>query len=150
MRSLKRNIVLLALFMAATEANGFAPLSGAQLLEYCRAYADEPEGSSGLLCATYVSGFVEGAGATASQQAISGDISTESFADRALRTRLGLPRRCEPAYCLESSVSLEQFIADVLEYAERNPPERNMSANDVVVSALGSLYACLPARTRGR
>lgn len=150
MHCLARNIVLPTVFTVATAANGFAPISGSQLLEHCRAYVDEPEGTSGLLCAAYVSGFVEGAGATASRQAMPGDASTESFADRALRTRLGLPPRCEPAYCLDNSASLQQVIADVLRYAERNPPERSMSANDVVEATLRSLHACAPARPPGR
>jgi hypothetical protein len=150
MHCLARTIVLLVLFTVSTVANGFAPISGSQLLEHCRAYVDEPESSSGVLCAAYVSGFVEGTGALASRQVMSGDRSTESFAHRALRTRLGLPRRCEPAYCLESEVSLQQFIADVLAYAKRNPPESTTSANDVVAATLRSFHACAPTRTHGR
>lgn len=142
--------VLFALFATGSAASGAAPISAPELLEHCRAYNDEPRSSAGLLCAAYVGGFVEGVGALSSRRATSGDSGAESFTDRALRTRLGVPVACEPVYCLDDSASLQQFIADILVYAEQNPPERDMSANDVVVATLRNFHPCGSARARDR
>jgi hypothetical protein len=142
--------VLFGLLAAGSAASGAAPISAPELLEHCRAYGDEPQSSAGLLCAAYVGGFVEGAGVLNSQHATAGDSSAESFTDRALRTRLGLSAPCQPVYCLYKSVSLAQFIADVLVYAEQNPPRRNMSANDVVVATLRNFHPCGPTPARNK
>ncbi|MGH8178359.1 MAG: Rap1a/Tai family immunity protein [Steroidobacter sp.] len=141
MHYLSPPIALFALATAAT-ASELAPLSGPQLQEHCGAYADEPESASGLLCAVYVGGFIEGAAAIAPRALLSEEERTESFTDRALRTRLGVPRPREPLYCMSSAVSLQQIIAQVVTYAEQNPPGQDMSASEVVAATLQKFYSC--------
>jgi hypothetical protein len=123
-------------------AADLAPLSAIELHERCRAYVDEPDSAKGRSCAAFVRGFIEGspeihycANAWEKEQ-------KESFSDRALRTRLGVRPHATPLYCLDSSVSLQNFIASIVSYIDEHPSPEGLTASDVLYGTLRRSYRC--------
>jgi hypothetical protein len=126
---------------APLSAADLAPWSGAELNRRCLAYGDAPQSPDSQSCAAYVRGFVDGS-TLVHFQADPTSTLRESFSDRAFRTRLGVRRAAQPLYCVDSTVSLSQFVAQMLTHLQEHPRERDESASAVLYGTLMRFHRC--------
>jgi hypothetical protein len=128
-------------------AYGSAPLSVAELQAYCRVFETEPQSDHARLCAHYVRGFVDGlivaeAGVDPAVQ------RSESWAERAARTRLGARYQARGLECLDDPVALRALIARVLQKLDTQHAEGSSSARDLVLRVLRERSPCDDERRR--
>ncbi len=144
---------LAAVCFFAERAEAVEALSTEELAEHCEIYLNEPDGEDGIFCVRYIQGFIDGAVATDERVTLNvadefeGE-ETESFTERAIRTRLGnrlqeFGSSYYPEFCLGEPVPLKEVVdlvvADVLD------PLRTMNrplARDVVYTTLRREYPC--------
>ena len=135
----------------AERAEAVEALSTEELAEHCEIYLNEPDGEDGIFCVRYIQGFIDGAVAT--DERVTFNVAdeydrSESFSERAIRTRLG--NRIEEygssyyaEFCLGEPVPLKDvvdvIVADILNPAlNANRP----LARDLVYSTLRREYPC--------
>ena len=140
-----------AALLAAHDARAVEALSTEELVSHCIYYEEQPESVDGVFCVRYIQGFIDGAVAT--DERVTNNVAdeyerSESFSERATRTRLG--RRVErfetyyAEFCLGEPVPLrtvvELVVAD-LENADRvaNQP----LARDFVYTTLRAQFPCV-------
>jgi hypothetical protein len=116
--------------------------SSAELARQCRGYVDQPEGQEARFCAAYLQGFIDGSPLVAIRQ---GPKATETFSQRAARTRLGRPVAARPPYCIDSTVQMSELIGQVLAQAEKTPPRDDTDASVLLHAMLARFYKC-PSR----
>ena len=144
-------IAVLVIVAAASDALAVEALSTEELIEHCAVYEDEPDGADGIFCVRYLQGFIDGAVAT--DERVTNNVAdeydkSESFTERAIRTRLGSRiERYGPSYyaefCLGEPVPLAAVanvvIADLLSLDDLEGKEL---ARDVVYATLRREYPC--------
>jgi hypothetical protein len=135
------SFILAAPLVIRLAAADLAPLTSVQLHELCLAYVEAPESEDAKACAAYVRGFIEGSDRIVLLSDDPAQGSEETFSERAWRTRLGI-RSPKPRYCLKEAVSMEEFITQLLMYAEHKPPERDANAHDILYGALSRFHRC--------
>lgn len=127
-------------FAAHAEASAQnAPLSAAELYASCLSYRDDPGGADGRACSAYVRGFLDGSRTSGAAESSS---RTESFRERALRTRAGTRHASMARYCPDASVSLEEVVDELL--ARRVADPDGMSASTAVGRSLRRFPDCRP------
>lgn len=126
---------------ARAGAAELAPWSGAELQRRCLAYADAPESPDSRSCAAYIRGFLDGSTEVQVRAATTSG-RLETFDERALRTRLGVRRAPEPLYCVDGTLPLSRFIAQVLTHLEEHPPRDDVGANTVLYGTLLRFHRC--------
>ncbi len=148
--------VMVALFLVLPpgEASAVEVLSSAELASHCNHYREDPDGEDGIFCVRYIQGFIDGAVATDERVtmnvAAEYDAGDESFAERAMRTRLGSRlERYGPSYyaefCLGEPVPLAEVVDKVVSsLAEAEYIAERQRARDVVYRVLRDNYPCLP------
>ena len=143
----------LALLLLAERAGSVEPLSTPELAEHCAYLEAEPDGKDAIFCIRYVQGFIDGAVATDAR--VLENIATEfekdeSFAERAIRSRIGsrVNRRGPTVYadfCLGEPDSLEEVVEKVAyDLANRKVLDEDLLARDAVFSTLRREYPCSP------
>mgnify|MGYP001814053242 FL=1 len=141
------------LFVLSDRAQSVEPLSTPELAEHCAFYYDDREGKDAIFCIRYVQGFIDGAVATDAR--VLENIATEfdddeTFADRAIRSRIGsrINRRGPTVYadfCLGEADSLEAVVEKVVDdLANRKVLDKDLLARDAVFSTLRREYPCDP------
>jgi hypothetical protein len=116
-----------------------AEFSGRTLIAQCRAYVNERASDQGQLCAMYIAGFV--AGLAASDPTARAE--TETYAERALRTRLGLRLvRGQSSQCFDASTPHEVLIGQLLAHAAERPPNAEATASGFLSEILQRFHAC--------
>jgi Rap1a immunity proteins len=141
-------VFLCAQPVAPLSATDLLPLSSAELHKRCLVFSESPQSEEGRACAAYVRGFIEGSDRIVLRE--SDPIvqqQSESFSERALRTRLGRISP-KPEYCLQSALSLQEFIAQMLAYAEDHPPASDASASVLLYGTLRRFYRCIESHDR--
>ena len=123
-------------------AGELAPLSAVELHQRCLRYVEDPQRTDGRSCAAYVRGFVEGSPLVQVRSPDSAQAWRESFSDRAFRTRLGARPLEKPRYCVNSTVTLPQFVGQMLRELEEQPLALDASASDVLLRTLERSYRC--------
>jgi hypothetical protein len=147
-------LVPVALLLLADRAQSVEPLSTPELAEHCAFYNEDRDGKDAIFCVRYVQGFIDGAVATDAR--VLENIATEfdndeSFADRAIRSRIGsrINRRGPTVYadfCLGEPDSLEEVVEHVVnDLANRKVLDEDLLARDAVFSTLRREYPCNPA-----
>lgn len=128
-------------FAAPAEASAeIAPLSADELYSSCLAYRDDPDSAGGRVCAAYLRGFLDGSRRAGEDAEASS--RSESFRERALRTRAG-SRQTRPArYCLDASVSLDQLVGELL--TRRVADADSTPASTAVYRSLQHFHDCRP------
>ena len=141
------------LFALVDRAESVEPLSTPELAEHCAYYHEDREGKDAIFCVRYVQGFIDGAVATDAR--VLENIATEfdddeTFADRAIRSRIGsrISRRGPTVYadfCLGEPDSLEEVVEKVVDdLANRKVLDKDLLARDAVFSTLRREYPCDP------
>jgi Rap1a immunity proteins len=140
-------VILCAQHTSPLSATDLLPLSSVELHEQCLLFSESPQSEEGRACAAYVRGFIEGSDRIVLRESDPGVQQSESFSERALRTRLG---RISPKseYCLQSALSLQEFIAHMLAYAEDHPPASDVSASALLYGTLHRFYRCIVSHDR--
>jgi hypothetical protein len=144
----------LMLVALSDRAQSVEPLSTPELAEHCAFYYEDRDGKDAIFCVRYVQGFIDGAVATDAR--VLENIATEfdkdeSFADRAIRSRIGsrINRRGPTVYadfCLGEPDSLEEVVEHVVDdLANRKVLDEDLLARDAVFSTLQREYPCNPA-----
>jgi hypothetical protein len=129
-------------------ASDLAPLSSAQLHAQCLAYAAAPTSTEGQLCSAYLRAFIEGSDRVQYDPAKEQD-PDESFTERALRTRYGGPTAVRPQYCVNSSVTVDDLIIQLLVQADSHLPDESRAAASLIYATLNRFHRC-GAEAEGR
>jgi hypothetical protein len=116
-----------------------AGLPASALIEGCRQFARDPESSSGKLCNAYIRGFLDALRATGHIRAAA-EISEETFAERAARTRLGWSRQ-RPEFCIADDMSMSSFIDHLIHYAQAGDTGE-LAADQLLGRLLDAAYRC--------
>jgi hypothetical protein len=143
----------LALLLLADKAYSVEPLSTPELAEHCAFFHADSDGKDAIFCIRYVQGFIDGAVATDAR--VLENIATEfdddeTFADRAIRSRIGsrINRRGPTVYadfCLGEPDSLYEVVEKVVDdLANRKVLDEDLLARDAVFSTLRREYPCKP------
>ena len=145
---------VLLLVLPPGEGSAVEVLSTAELASHCDHYRENPDGEDGIFCVRYIQGFIDGAVATDERVtmnvAAEYDAGDESFAQRAMRTRLGNRlERYGPSYyaefCLGEPVPLAEVVEKVVDrLADTSFTEKRLRARDAVYRVLRDNYPCLP------
>jgi hypothetical protein len=142
-----------ALVLLSGRAESVEPLSTPELAEHCAFFYEDRDGEDAIFCIRYVQGFIDGAVATDAR--VLENIATEfdddeTFADRAIRSRIGsrINRRGPTVYadfCLGEADSLEAVVEKVVnDLANRKVLDEDLLARDAVFSTLRREYPCKP------
>lgn len=113
-----------------------APLPARDLHAACVKYAEDPESESGRLCDAYVRGFIAGLKATS---AAPGTRDSETFSERALRTRLGVK---PTQVCNTQSLTPVTLIGQLLSYVEATSVPQPTSASELLAVVVERLQLC--------
>ena len=143
----------LALLLPAERAGSVEPLSTPELAGHCAFYYEDRNGEDAIFCIRYVQGFIDGAVVTDAR--VLENIATEfdedeSFAERAIRSRIGTRIRLRGPtvyadFCLGELNSLEEVVEKVVDdLADREVLDENLLARDAVLSTLEREYPCDP------
>ena len=119
--------------------DAFDLVSSAQIAERCRAYLENPDSEDGRYCAAYVRGFIDGS-ATVVLQTPAG--ATESFGQRAARTRLGRPLIGRPEYCIDGSLGMTRLIEQLVAVADERPPRDDVDAAVLLYATFARFHKC--------
>jgi Rap1a immunity proteins len=130
-----------ALYCMSISAAELAPLSSSELHRHCLTYAKTADSAEGLVCSTYVRAFVEGSNLVMLEK-VSPDTPGETFMERAFRTRVGAAFPVQPKYCINSSVTLDDIVIQMLVHAESRPPKGDENAGVLIYGTLARYYAC--------
>lgn len=139
---LVRWLCLTGVLTCFSAAQADAPLNATQLHEFCRAWHNDPDSVAAASCAAYVQGFLDGAADIDERTASGRDQRTETFTDRARRTRLGRTYPGRPPYCVARGTSLSGVIDQLLVYCETQRLDRDVSARTLLARVLGQFYPC--------
>ncbi|MGD2170752.1 MAG: Rap1a/Tai family immunity protein [Gammaproteobacteria bacterium] len=129
------------------------PLASGEFASHCINYRSAPEGIDGIFCVRYIQGFIDGAVVTDERvmMNVSDQYSEEeTFAQRAIRTRLGTDlERFGGSYfaefCLGEPIPLAEVVEHVvnrLEEIDFKPQTR--LAREFVYQVLREDYPCKP------
>lgn len=130
-------------------AHAVTPLKVEELRDYCSQIDSRPASDSARLCVTYIGGFLDGAVATDARVAenVAAEADTESFSERAFRTRVA--RRLQQTgptgyaeFCVGEPVPVIDVARLVVEELERPVAVAPSSAGEVVDRALRRNYPC--------
>lgn len=116
------------------------PMSGAELLDSCRAYREEPRTGPGLFCAAYIRGFLDGASTVV-------DSRLRSGAERDKRQR---PPQAPPVhtgdeqrpYCIDEPVAIDRIVVQLLAHALERSDADQVRASDLLDATLRQMYDC--------
>ena len=143
-------IVLLTMPLQYVQA--VTPLTAQELISHCEAFPDQAESTDGQYCIRYIQGFIDGAIATDARvmlNAESGEQSSETFSERAKRTRA--PSRADrfraaklAGFCLGDPLPLRDVVDVVVADLAALPDGKgkNEPAMEVVYTSLQQHYPC--------
>jgi len=135
------------------DARAVEPLSSEEFASHCIEYRNAPEGGDGIFCVRYIQGFIDGAVVT--DERVTNNVSDqyseeETFAQRAIRTRLGMDLQRYGAsyfaeFCLGEPIPLAEVVEHIvarLEGIDFKPQTR--LAREFVYQVLREDYPCNP------
>ncbi|MGH8129604.1 MAG: Rap1a/Tai family immunity protein [Steroidobacteraceae bacterium] len=140
--------VLLLASVAPQPSTSMEWLSDSELEASCDAFLSDTEDAVGALCLAFMQGFLAGADATASFDSASETSKSESFSERASRTRLGSLRMLQirssttAGYCIGEDVAAVDIIGTVAAYLRDHPETLSLSNADAIREALVDNYPC--------
>ena len=134
MRSLQ---LLTAMILCATSlaAMSATRTTGAQLLESCRAYRQEPRTGQGVFCAAYIRGFLDAA------SMLDGRVGTD-VERRAGKGPQGIASDEHRPYCIDESVPIDHIVVQLLEYATERSDADKLDASELLDATLRKMYGC--------
>ena len=131
-------VAALAMTLPATVA-AFDLVSSAQIATQCRAYLEDPDSEDGRFCTAFVRGFIDGSPVVVLKTPPE---TSESFAERAARTRLGRPLAARPEYCIDSSIGIARLIEQIVAVADERPPREDVDAAVLLYGTFARFHKC--------
>ena len=142
----------MAMLVPPSEVSSVEPLSTAELVSHCEHYPTDPTGVDALICVSYIQGFIDGAVATdervAQNVASEKEEVEETYAERAIRTRLG-PRLKHKntsyyaEFCLGAPVPMKEVTERVIhDLLDREIVSHEQRALHIVYRTLREQYPC--------
>jgi hypothetical protein len=132
-------IVLLTAALPSPVLHAFEFVSSAEVADRCRAYLQDVDSEDGRYCAAYVRGFIDGSALVVLK---ADPDSTESFAQRAARTRLGRPLIVRPEYCIDASLGMTQLVQQIVAVADERPPREDVDAAVLLYATFDRYHKC--------
>ncbi|HEY8508820.1 MAG TPA: Rap1a/Tai family immunity protein [Steroidobacteraceae bacterium] len=129
-----------ACFMALLFSPHAQAVSLEELTLKCMAYQSD-SGVAEEFCEAYVRGFLEGV----SMARASREGASESWTERAARTRLGRPPARvirKASWCVPEGTSLSEIVRHLLDYASKHGSDAGMPAAEALDSVLLQHYPC--------
>ena len=136
--------------LAAPNVHAVEALSTEELVSHCVYYEKEPDSVDGVFCVRYIQGFIDGAVAT--DERVTNNVAdeydrSESFSERAIRTRLGRRLATFETYyaefCLGEPVPLKNVVELVIADLENEQRVENQPlARDFVYTTLRNQFPC--------
>lgn len=127
---------------ASPDVMADAPLSGAQLREYCVAWRDEPGSSAAAACVAYIRGFLDGATSLDGRIRREVEAAPDSLLERARRTRLSPTYAGRAQYCVDASTPLSRIIHQLLAHYETRQFGEDLEASVLVANTLRRFHPC--------
>lgn len=121
------------------DVDAFDLVSSARIAEQCRSYLKDPDSEDGRYCAAYVRGFIDGSAIVVVQTPAG---ASESFGQRAARTRLGRPLIARPEYCIDSSIGLTRLVEQIVAVADERPPREDVDAAVLLYATFARFHKC--------
>jgi hypothetical protein len=125
---------------ASVAADDGQIVPSALLVERCRAYSHARASVPAQLCDAYLRGFLAGARTAGWLRAAPGEVTQETFSERAFRTRL--PRTPRPQSCLPDGTAMSELITQLLVFADAHPGLADTDARKLLETMLRSDYPC--------
>lgn len=125
----------MTLCMTSLVVTSATPVSGAQLLDSCRAYRQEPRTGPGVFCAAYIRGFL--AGASLHDRRLGTD--AERRAGKGPEGAASDERR---PYCIDESAPIDHIVVQLLEYATERSDADKLDASELLDATLRKMYEC--------
>lgn len=143
--------ILTGSFSLALPASAGAPPPASQLRSDCDQYLAAPDSPDGRRCTAYIQGLLDGvvtAGKPIMQTAAATPPRTETFSERAYRTRLRERERNapppDPGVCVADEVPTAEVVRQVISHINENPPAAGDNAATLVLAALRARFRCKP------
>jgi hypothetical protein len=126
-----------------TTVDALELVSGAHLAERCRGFLQDAGSEDGRFCVAYVRGFIDGSANVVwkapADVALS---STESFGQRAARTRLGRGLIVRPKYCIDGSLGMTELVEQIVAVADERPPQEDVDAAVLLYATFARFHKC--------
>lgn len=142
------------LILSTAPAVAMEWLSADELERSCDAFLADSTDSDATPCLAFMQGFLAGTEArpaTDGVESVKPNASTsESFSERATRTRLGTIRLMQlrssdkPDYCIDESLSAVEIVESVARYLEDHEEVLQLTNAEAVYAALVHEYPCDP------
>ncbi|WP_417624671.1 Rap1a/Tai family immunity protein [Paremcibacter congregatus] len=138
-----------ALFSSPSQ--GMDWLDELDLRSQCASYLKAPEGRAGVLCESFIQGYLSGIHAL--RREVDSKIDKkrsptgESFSDRAIRTRVGSRLKyIDPAlhrgFCIANDVSPDVVVRKVVRYLDEHEGDTPLPDNKILFNALLENFPC--------
>lgn len=154
-RSRTASSLLLLLCALAMPLHAAEWLSGDDLEQSCNNFLENPDSDKGSACVAFMQGFLAASGIEtemyADTLAENSKSGSESYSDRAARTRLGTLRMMqlndtqvpqEPVYCIDDGISALEVVESIAEYLQGHPETLQLTDSEAVREALIYNYPC--------
>lgn len=143
-------ILSLQLAVSATPAAAMEWLSDSDLDDHCSALREDPEDRDGRPCIAFLQGFLAGisvSDALPPEEALSEASTSESYAQRAARTRVGnrlrrLDAGNPPRYCVGDDVTFMTLLERLSAYFDDRPGGLDIASHRTVHDALVHSFPC--------
>lgn len=139
MQNLWRAILLAVVAASSAAATLGDAMPASVLVERCRGFIQDSSSVRGELCESYLRGFMAGASTRGFVRGGTGP-PNETFAQRALRTRMGLTQP-RPEYCVAADVSMNSLIARFIEHSQARDLD-GVAAENLVRQMLIAEFPC--------
>jgi len=144
--------VLIVVLMPTTPSSAMEWLSASELEQSCDTFLADSVKTDGALCLAYIQGFLAGTYSVGVADADSrkNDSSSESetFSERAARTRLGTLRLQEiraarkSDYCIGDDVTAVIIVEKIVGYLKEHPETLQLTNSEAVREALINNFRC--------
>ena len=151
-RPLTASSLLLLICAVASPSPAAEWLSGNELEESCDRFLQDPGNRKGSLCLAFMQGFLSASGTetnmAAAAPAEDSKSNSESYSERAARTRLGTLRMMQlrdtgkPDYCLDDSTPAVEVVEAIASYFRDHPETLQLTNAEAVREALTHNYSC--------
>jgi hypothetical protein len=151
-KPLTSSCLLLLALAAATPLAAMEWLSDSELEQSCDRFLEDSSSSDGVLCLAFLQGFLAGADTveprTVANATKSDSVGSESFSDRATRTRLGtlrmmhLQSASKADYCLDPDIPAVEVVETIATYLKDHPDSLQLTNSEAARKALIHNYPC--------
>jgi len=143
--------IVMASFFLTQKVQAVEWMTGSELINHCKEYEEHPTSMDGIVCASYIQGFLGGAevtdGVVVSKFRNPGNADRDSFENRAFNSRV--TRRFErfgptsyADYCLPKDIPTVTVIKEVIDYIAAHPESASLTAQNLVYNTLKEFHPC--------